>query len=183
MADATDLAPRAVSDRQAQGGRFVVRVDTLVSLALIAALIALVALVAVQAVGARRDAGASSDRAAAVSAARAEVLALTQISPATSDASIQKLIAGATDDFQAQLQDQAEAIRSAVKESKVTSTGTIASAGIVSLKGDKARVLVASSGSVKNTKTKAATPRTYRLDVRLERVKGRWLVAGLEFVA
>lgn len=178
MADAADLAPRAVSRPY-----FVVGVDTAVSLTLIAALVALVSFGTAQAVGARQDSVHRSERAAALKAAEAEVLALTQISASTSDASIQKLIAGATDDFQAQLQDQAEAFRSAVAKSKVTSTGSIAAGGVTSFDDDRATVLVAATGTVKNVKTSAPSPRTYRLSVRLKKVDGRWLVAGLEFVA
>ena len=42
---------------------------------------------------------------------------------------------------------------------------------------------VAARGTVRNKTSKKAQPRSYRLQVDLERVSGRWLVSGLEFVA
>jgi Mce-associated membrane protein len=179
MDDTPDLATPAVS----RPSRRVIQVDTLASIGLIAVLVTLVVTGVGQGRQMRRDADVRADRSAAVKAARSEVLALTQVSTATSDEAIRKLIAGATDDFQAQLQDQAETFRAAVSQSKVTSTGSIAAAGLTSLEGAKATVLVAASGTVKNTKATQAAPRTYRMTVRLEKVKDRWLVAGLEFVA
>lgn len=174
---------RAVTPQEPASGRFVVQVSTLVSLALILALGGLVAFGVSRGLDVRADAAERSDRTAVVKAARAEILALTQVSATTSDSAIQELLSGATDDFQAQLQDQAEAFRSALSEAKVTSTGSVASAGVASLADGQAEVLVAATGSVKNDKTKTAQPRTYRFLVRLEEVGSRWLVSGLEFVA
>jgi Mce-associated membrane protein len=130
-----------------------------------------------------RDAHDSdADGRAAVSAAKAEVTALTSISARTSDADVRDLLEGATAEFRTELERQADRFREALTRARVTSTGKVVSAGLAELDDDKAVVLVAASGSVKNNRTRKAEPRSYRMRVDLRRVEGDWLVAGLEFV-
>jgi len=119
----------------------------------------------------------------AILAARMEVLALTTVSASSSQADIQRLLAGATPGFRAEFQQQAKDFKTALEQADVTSTGNIASAGIESLKGNSATVLVAATGTVKNKNTAKAEPRNYRLRVSLQKTDGRWLVSGMDFVA
>lgn len=151
----------------------------LMGLALVAA-----AVFAVNRVASVRDAGArSDDRREVVKVASAQVLGLTTVSEKTSAKQMDVLAARATAGFRAELRDQAAAFRSALKESKVSSTGAVASAGVVSLTDRRAEVLVAATSQVKNAKMKQAEPRQYRMRVELAKSKGQWLVSGLEFVA
>lgn len=119
----------------------------------------------------------------AVAAASAEVEGLIDISSATSDADMEELLAGATAGFRTELEGQADRLQQALTENAVKASGDVVSAGLVKLAGDRATVIVAAAGSVQNKQTKAAEPRNYRLTVDLQRVKGDWLVSGLEFVA
>ncbi|RJS46698.1 hypothetical protein [Nocardioides cavernaquae] len=131
----------------------------------------------------RDDARETDGRAAAVAAASAEVSGLISVSDKTTTEEIDKLRAGATDDFGAELEEQSTALRRALQAQKVTSTGSVASAGVVAWAPSKARVLVAAVGEVSNESSAQATPRAYRLRVDLRNVEGRWLVSDMEFVS
>jgi hypothetical protein len=157
--------------------------DGLTGFVLVVALVALLAFGFHQAQDVRENARDRSSGEAALKAARSEVLALTTLSATSSDADIARILRGATRSFRDQFEDQAKAFRSALVTSKVTSTGEIASAGLTRLKSDSAQVVVAATGTVSNKDTPQAKPRNYRLRVDLEKVGGRWLVSGMEFVA
>lgn len=124
-----------------------------------------------------------SDEKAAAAAASAEVEGLIDISGATSDADMARLLDGATADFRSELEAQADRLQKALAANRVEASGEAVSAGVVELDGDKATVIVAATGTVRNKSTRAAEPRNYRLKVELVRSDGDWLVSGLEFVA
>ena len=133
---------------------------------------------------ARRDAGdRADDHEAAAAAASAEVEGLIDISGSTSDAAMKKLLAGATAEFRTELESQAARLQKALASNKVDARGEAVSTGVTKLSGDKATVIVAATGTVRNKSTKQAEPRNYRLKVDLLRTDGTWLVSGLEFVA
>ncbi|MDQ6523813.1 hypothetical protein RB608_09395 [Nocardioides sp. LHD-245] len=124
-----------------------------------------------------------ADTEAAAAAAAAEVEGLIDISGSTSDAALEKLLAGATADFRTELEGQAERLTQALADNEVKASGEAVSTGVVSLDGDRATVIVAAAGTVQNKQTKTAEPRNYRLSVDLQKHDGAWLVAGLEFVS
>ena len=131
-----------------------------------------------------RDADSrTATQAQVVEIARDKVLDLTRFSAKTAERDTQRLLEGVTDEFRTNYQDQVKAFGSAVTRERVTSTGTIASAGLKSLDGNTAEVLVAATGTVQNKKANQPEPRYYRLLVELKRVGDNWLVNGLEFVA
>lgn len=130
-----------------------------------------------------RDAHAEqTGRNAAVAAASREVAGLITVSDKTTQEDLDALREGATADFAAELEEQSAALRTALQQQKVVSTGTVASAGVVSWSPERARVIVAAVGEVKNAGS-AGTPRAYRLQVDLRNVEGHWLVSDMEFVA
>lgn len=131
----------------------------------------------------RADHREKEGRAAVLEAATAEVTGLISVSRKTTTAEIDRLKAGATAEFASELAEQSVALRRALQAQKVTSTGTVASAGVVAWAPTRARVLVAAVGEVGNRQSTATTPRAYRLRVDLRHVKGRWLVSDMEFVA
>lgn len=124
-----------------------------------------------------------SDEKDAAAAAANEVERLITISASTSKDDIEKLLDGATADFRTELEDQADRLRKALTQNKVTATGEVVSAGVVELEDGRATVIIAAEGTVKNQQSKDAEPRSYRLRVDLQRYGDRWLVSGLEFVA
>lgn len=146
----------------------------------IAVLVAGAVVSGLQVLGDRAD---QKGREAAARAAERQALALVSVSARTTDEDLEGLLDGATDAFRDDVEKYAGAFRKAVREGAVTATGSVSSSGVVSFTEDRARVLVAARGTVRNRTSKKAQPRSYRLQVDLERVSGRWLVSGLEFVA
>ena len=121
-------------------------------------------------------------RAAAIEAASSEVATLLTVKNSTSTAVLKKLLAGATADFHDQLQQQAKVFQQAITQGKVTSTGSIAAAGLVSMAGNKATVALAAKATVRNASSPKGDARNYRLTVTVQQIHGHWLVAGLKFV-
>lgn len=124
-----------------------------------------------------------SDRASAISVASAEVTGLISINASTSQADIDTLLSRATADFKSQLGKQSTKLRAALSSNKVSATGSVISAGLVSYGDDKASVIVAAAGTVKNKSTAQAQPRNYRVQVTLQKTNGTWLVSELELVS
>jgi len=121
--------------------------------------------------------------AAAVLAAKQQVLELTTLDKAHIDAQLQDLRSHATGGFATQFEGILGTFASVVKKDNITATGKIAGAGLEKLSGGKATVIVASSTTVTNSSTAKPVPRNYRLRVTLTRVGARWLTSGMEFVA
>lgn len=124
-----------------------------------------------------------NDRQVAVAVASAEVTGLISISASTSQTDIDKLLSRATADFKSQLDKQSTNLREALSSNDVSATGSVVSAGIASYGDDKASVIVAAAGTVKNKSTAKAQPRNYRVQVTLRKTDGTWLVSGLELVS
>lgn len=120
---------------------------------------------------------------AAVAAAQREVKILISVSGATSSADLARLRSGATGDFKKELTDQSSTFAQALRASKVTARGTVASAGLASVSARTATVLIAATGTVTNTASKAPAPRSYQLRAEVTRTHGMWLVSKLEFVS
>lgn len=121
--------------------------------------------------------------AAASEVASSQVEKLITVSGAAAQESVDSLLDGATGDFRAELEAQADRLRDALTDGKVSTTGEVVSTGVVSATDDRVTVLVAATGSVRNKHTDEPEPRNYRLSVDLEKMGDRWLVSGLEFVA
>lgn len=124
----------------------------------------------------------ATDEKDAVAAATAEVEGLIEVSGATSEQDLDKLLDGATAEFRTELEAQADRLRKALSKNKVTATGEVISTGVVKLENGRATVIVAAAGTVENKQTAEAEPRNYRLRVDLKQDDDRWLVSGLEFV-
>ena len=160
--------------------RWTWRAGALVAVAIV---IALVVVVIDQAGAVSDDRQRDKDGTAAVAAASAEVVNLTTVSAKDSAESIRRLLAGAAPSFQKEFKASQSAFENALTNEKVVSKGVVDSAGLVSLSGNKATVLVAVSATVTNTNTKSPETRTYRLRVSVERISGKWLVSEMAFVA
>lgn len=156
--------------------------ESLIAVGSLLALVALLAWGIVMGSDVRQAWNVRDNREAAVEAASNEVLALTKVSSTTSDQAIKRIVEGATKDFRDQFESQASGFHAALRDSNVESTGSIAAAGLVSIGKSEAEVLVAATGTVSNEKNQRPTPRNYRLTVDLEKVEGKWLVSGMDFV-
>lgn len=146
-------------------------------------LVALVAVAGERALAWQRERSRLDDGSAALAAATAEVDRLIGVSAATSAGDLRALVDGATAGFRDELRSQAGALGKALRTNHVTASGKVVSAGVVRLADGHATVIVAAAGSVRNTQTRRAQPRNYRLRLDLQDVADRWLVSGLEFVS
>ncbi|WP_262505856.1 hypothetical protein [Streptomyces sp. TRM68367] len=92
------------------------------------------------------------------------------------------VLKGATGNFKKQFAAQTEQLTKLVAQNKSVSEGQVLEAGIVRSDEKSARVLVVADSKVSNTAAPGGQARTYRLQLDLERVSGRWLTSDVEFV-
>ena len=120
----------------------------------------------------------------ALAAARQTTVDFVSISAATVDRDLQRIAAGATGDFKDEFTRGLTQVRTAVVENKVSSTGSVLRAALVSGDRDSAVVLVAIDASVKNTGAPDGRISHYRIqvDLAVDPSSGRWLVSRLQFV-
>jgi Mce-associated membrane protein len=121
---------------------------------------------------------------AALAAAKQTTVDFVTISADTVDRDLQRISAGATGDFKDEFTRGMQQVRTAVVENKVSATGSVLRAGLVSGDLDSAVVLVAIDASVKNTGAPEGRISHYRIqvDLALDPNAGRWLIARLQFV-
>jgi Mce-associated membrane protein len=178
----TALPEASAGETRVGGGR--TSRTALVARAVLAVLIAAAIAVAVLQAREWRDAVAREQaREDVMAAAEEEVLGLITISARTTDEDLEALIAGATAGFRDDLRAQADRLREEVVDNEVVATGDVVSVGVSSLNDDNATVLVAARGTVDNRNAGRPEPRSYRLEVTLDRVGDDWLVSALRFVA
>ncbi|MFG2121072.1 hypothetical protein [Streptomyces sp. NPDC048710] len=92
------------------------------------------------------------------------------------------VLKGATGDFKKQFAAQTAQLTRLVAQNKSVSEGQVLEAGIVRSDERSARVLVVADSKVTNTAAPEGQARTYRLQLDLVRVDGRWLTSDVEFV-
>lgn len=129
------------------------------------------------------ESSAEHERTLVLQAARAEVLALTDISATTTDKEIDALLAGMTKHLRSQFEPQADAFRQAMVQNKVRSHGRVVAVGLSTSGPRRASAVVAASARVSNSRTKGDQERSYRLRLSLQKVGSRWLVDSMEFVS
>lgn len=126
--------------------------------------------------------GAGHERSAVLDAARQEVLDIVTISPGSLNGDLGRIIGGATGEFKSEISSQKSPFINVIKQQKVSSAGSISAAGIESVNGDNASVLVAAAATVKNSQSPAGAARDYRMQVTMQKVNGQWLASQVEFV-
>ncbi|MFH8770170.1 hypothetical protein [Streptomyces sp. NPDC017958] len=92
------------------------------------------------------------------------------------------VLKGATGDFKKQFAAQTAQLTRLVAQNKSVSEGQVLEGGIVRSDERSARVLVVADSKVTNTAAPEGQARTYRLQLDLVRVDGRWLTSDVEFV-
>jgi Mce-associated membrane protein len=124
----------------------------------------------------------ASQRTAVLTAARQEALDLTTLSKTTGAADFQAVLSGAAGNLKQELSDGRSDFLKALSSDAVTSVGQVLDAGIVSLSGANATVLLNVSSSVTNKQSSKPETRLYHWKAALVDSGGRWLVTSLEFV-
>lgn len=150
-----------------------------IPLALVAIALVLAALVTVLGVRLASDSGADEP---ALVAARQTVTDLLTIDPGTADETMRRLSGGATGEFGDQVSDRSGTFAGAIRDAKVSSTGTVSSAAVAERGPGRAVVLVAAESTVRNAQVPDGEPRQYRMRLTVEEDDDRWLVSRLEFV-
>ncbi|MFF5212910.1 hypothetical protein [Streptosporangium sp. NPDC000396] len=131
-----------------------------------------------------RDAQATADdREAAVWAARTHVLSLLSVSHQSVDADIKHILDTSTGVAKAEYAKNATALKEETIKNKVLQVGALRAAGLVSLKGDTAQVMVVGDGLIRwDGSKKAPQERFYRWNMEVTKVTGVWLVSRAEQV-
>lgn len=146
---------------------------------LIAALTVATVVLAVQHRSANR---LGSDRTAFLVAARQVALNLTTVSADSADVDIARILDSATGVFRDDFAMRSAAFSSVVKQARVSTVGTVTEAGVESIDGDHAKVLIAATSKVTNTAGAQDEPRIWRLRLAMQRTEGRILVSNVDFV-
>ena len=120
----------------------------------------------------------------ALAAAKQTTVNFVSVSASSVDRDLQRIVDGATGDFQDEFTRGRAQVRAAVVENKVESRGTVLRAALVSGDRSTAVVLVAIDATVRNAKSPDGRASHYRIqvDVSHDRTSGRWLVSRLQFV-
>jgi Mce-associated membrane protein len=92
------------------------------------------------------------------------------------------VLKGATGEFKKEFAAQTAQLTKLVAQNKSVSEGQVLEAGIVRSDDRSARVLVVADSKVSNTAAPEGQARTYRLQLDLVRVGGRWLTSDVAFV-
>ncbi|MCU1592390.1 MAG: hypothetical protein JWP11_3646 [Frankiales bacterium] len=124
-------------------------------------------------------------RQAALQAARQQAVNLTTISYETADHDLARIIAAATGTLKTQFEAQRTQFPTVLKRDKSVSVGTVLAAGVASQSSSTVEALVAVDASVSNAASAKAGSgklvKHYRMDMKLIRVGGRWLVSQVAF--
>lgn len=120
---------------------------------------------------------------AAVSAARQETINIQTYRQKSFDADFSAALAGLTTAKRTQWQANEATLKSRLTTQKIDSTATVSAAGLVSLSGDTATVVVASDTQRVDSSGKSTTTAQNRFIVTMKRVSGKWLMDDLESVS
>ena len=121
-------------------------------------------------------------RQAALQAARQQAVNMTTISHETADRDLDRIIAAATGTLKTQFESQQATFPAVLRREKSVSTGRVLAAGVRDQDGDTVDALVAVDATVRNSASGAeGVVKHYRMDMRLVRIDGRWLVSVVAF--
>jgi Mce-associated membrane protein len=121
------------------------------------------------------------ERAQFVQVARQGAINLTTIDWQHADNDVKRILDSATGPFREDFQGRSGPFLEVVKQVKAQSTGTVSEAGLESLQGGVAKVLVAVA--VKSTTSGAPTdPRLWRMRISVQKADGADKVCNVEFV-
>ena len=134
--------------------------------------------------GDRADAATRQERYGdVVAAADAEVTAFVNMRYDRASESVHAVAAGATGEFRDHYARSADEVIRVLRRHRSLMTGRVVWSGVTAVSPDRATVIVATTGTVSNTRTGGATrPRDFRFEVALVRERGRWLTSDIEFV-
>lgn len=184
-----DDNPAGAADESAEGdcsnpplrqtGRSERRRPILVALAMVVSLAALVGWLGF---GAYRAHQQQAQRNLFVQAARQGAINLATIDFQRADADVQRILDGATGPFHDEFSTRSQPFVEIVKQAQSVTVGTVQEAGLESVTGDSAQVLVAVNVMTTNAGTPEPDPRAWRMRIVVQKVGDDAKVSNVEFV-
>jgi Mce-associated membrane protein len=113
---------------------------------------------------------------------RQAAINLTTISYTQADADVARILDSATGTFHDDFQKRAQPFIDVVKQAQSTSQGDVTAAGLESINGDQAQVLVAVSVKTSNAGAPEQQPRGWRIRLDVQRVGDTAKVSDVQFV-
>jgi Mce-associated membrane protein len=157
-----------------------VRLATIIGLVAVVALAALAGWLGFRAYQSHQ---ADEQRKLFLQVGRQGALNLTTINWQQADADVQRVLDSATGTFYDDFQKRAQPFIEVVKQAQSKSVGTIAEAGLESVSGDEARVLVAVTVQTSNAGAPEQSPRAWRMRLTVHKVgEHDAKVSNVEFV-
>lgn len=156
-----------------------VRTGLIVGLTIVLALSGLVGWLGYRFAQANR---AADERALFVQAGRQAALNLTTIDYSHVDADVQRILDSSIAPFRDDFQKRSQPFIDVVRQAQSTTQGSITEAGLESMQGDRAQVLVAVSVKTSNAGAAQQEPRAWRMRVDVQKVGDGAKVSNVQFV-
>jgi Mce-associated membrane protein len=115
-------------------------------------------------------------------AGRQGAVNLTTIDWRNADGDVQRILDSATGTFYDEFTKRSQPLIEVVKQVQSTSQGKITAAGLESVSGTEAQVLVAVSVKISNTAAPEQNPRSWRMRITVQKVGQDVKVSNVEFV-
>ncbi|MDT5303910.1 MAG: Mce-associated rane protein, partial [Mycobacterium sp.] len=132
--------------------------------------------------GAHQSAVAAHQREVFLQAGRQAAIDLTTISYSQADADVARILDSATGTFHDDFQKRSQPFIDVVKKAQSDSQGSVTSAGVESVEGDKASVIVAVSVKTSNAGVPDQQPRGWRMRLNVQKVGDTAKVSDVAFV-
>lgn len=145
-----------------------------------AVLVGLAAFTTVEFVRTPASASVSNDRQSALNAANLVAVNFTTLDYRQLTQDFQRLAALATPSFRQAYLTQTNAAAEYIVRFKGRSTGTVVASAVQNADAANAEVIVAINDTIVNTKYPKGTIRYFRLDIKLARQHGKWLVNSVD---
>jgi serine/threonine-protein kinase len=107
---------------------------------------------------------------------------LTSLSPQSAGSDIQRILDGSTGEFHDEFAKTRDQFLKTIVDANVSTQGNVKSGALDSISGTTAQVLVAASADVTNTSGAKQDPRSWRLELRVEKLGDTYKVSKVEFV-
>ncbi len=122
------------------------------------------------------------EQATFVEAARREAVNLTTISHTEIDADVKRIVDSSTGSFRDDFQKRSQAFVDVVKQAQSTSVRSVTAAGVESMTGDQAQVLVAVAVKTSNAGVPEQQPRAWRMRITVTDLGDGMKVSEVAFV-
>jgi hypothetical protein len=117
-----------------------------------------------------------------VDAGKTMAVDLTTMSYPTVDADVQRILDNSTGTFHDDFQKRSQPFIDAVKQAQSVSSGTVNGAGLESLDGTQARVLVAVSVKTTTAGKPEQEPKSWRMRISVDKIGQSYKASNVEFV-